>query len=519
MGFTTFGLSEHILEGIREAGYTVPTPIQKLAIGPALAGRDLIGRAETGTGKTAAFVLPLLHILSADHTARPQARHPRALVLTPTRELAQQVHGATEKYGKRLPLRAMSIYGGVGFDAQEKLLRRGVDIVIATPGRLLDHLQRKSIDLSGVGFLVLDEADRMLDMGFIKDVRSIIARLPRKRQTLLFSATMPESITELAQEILQNPETVEAGEHRAPTLKIAEEFFQVPREGKLSFLFSLLQGEKLESVLVFSRTKHGADKICRRLERNGVDAMAIHSNRTQSQRERALGAFKEGNVRVLVATDIAARGIDVSGISHVINYDVPQYAEDYVHRIGRTGRAGASGHAITFVSPDEQQYVRRIEQFVGKRIQTLPLPQGVDLSLPAPAPHAQPRTAEERGRGQRQESQGRRHGRQQRPSAQTPRTERHAQDQRQPGQGQRAERPTREPQRGGQGARSDRHARDQRQPTQGSRSDRHGRDQHQSRDGNRSDRQPREQRSQAEASWSNYRKPVRRKSGPSGRHR
>jgi ATP-dependent RNA helicase RhlE len=491
MGFTTFGLSEPILEGIREAGYTVPTPIQTLAIGPALAGRDLIGRAETGTGKTAAFVLPLLHRLSADRAEHAAPGRPRALVLAPTRELAQQVHLAAEKYGKRLPLRSMSIYGGVGFDAQEKLLRRGVDIVIATPGRLLDHLQRRSVDLSAVQYLVLDEADRMLDMGFIKDVRSIIDRLPRKRQTLLFSATMPESIAELASEILHNPETVEAGESQGPAPTIAEEFYQVPRETKLSFLLALLEQEHLESVLVFSRTKHGADKICRRLDRSGVAATAIHSNRTQSQRERALQAFKNGSARVLVATDIAARGIDVTGISHVINYDVPRYAEDYVHRIGRTGRAGATGHAITFVGSDELQYLRRIEQFTGKRVQTRPLPGGVSLGAPSPPPERTTRPTPApassrhpaRERQRREPAAGEQH-RHQRESGHASRPEE-----------RRRERPHQEP--------KQRHALTHRQPQE----------EHRGR------RQRSEQPPRIETSWSNYRRPTKRRSGPPRRHR
>jgi ATP-dependent RNA helicase RhlE len=252
-------------------------------------------------------------------------------------------------------------------DSQTKVLRRGADVIIATPGRLIDHLERGNVNLSGIQVLVLDEADRMLDMGFIKDVRRIIGRVPPERQTLLFSATLSRDVTELAAGILHEPHTVEAGERRTPVETIVQRFFSAPREQKTELLLHLLQGSGMDSVLVFSRTKHGADKICRRLDRAGITAVAIHSNRTQSQRERALEGFRQGKFRVLVATDIAARGIDVSGISHVINYDVPQYAEDYIHRIGRTGRAGAEGEAITFVGHDEQQYVRRIEQYTGKR--------------------------------------------------------------------------------------------------------------------------------------------------------
>lgn len=367
MGFTTFGLSDHIIQGVRAAGYTVPTPIQALAIQPALAGKDIVASAQTGTGKTAAFVLPLLHRLAADQAAHRQVRQPRALVLTPTRELAHQVQDAVTTYGRFLSLRAVPIYGGVDINTQVKQLRHGVDIVVATPGRLLDHVQRHTIDLSRIQVLVLDEADRMLDMGFIHDVRRIIDGIPKERQTLLFSATLSNDITSLAGSILRDPHTVEAGERRRPVEAITQHFYEAPREAKMDLLVHALDAETMGSVLVFSRTKHGADKICRRLERNGIASVAIHSNRTQTQRERALSGFKQGKYRVLVATDIAARGIDVTGISHVINFDVPQYAEDYIHRIGRTGRAGASGDAITFVSRDEQQYLRRIEQFTGKR--------------------------------------------------------------------------------------------------------------------------------------------------------
>ncbi|HUI65149.1 MAG TPA: DEAD/DEAH box helicase [Bacteroidota bacterium] len=367
MSFTTFGLSDHILQGVRAAGYTAPTPIQSLAIRPALAGRDIIASAQTGTGKTAAFVLPLLHRLAGTLPGQRLGRYPRALVLTPTRELAQQVQDSVATYGRFLTLSAVSIYGGVSMDKQIKLLRRGADIVVATPGRLLDHLQHGTIDLSKIQVLVLDEADRMLDMGFINDVRKILGRIPKERQTLLFSATLSGDITALAGSILRNPETLETGERHNPVDTITQHFYEAPREGKMDLLAHALDAETMQSVLVFSRTKHGADKISRRLERGGIAAVAIHSNRTQAQRERALDGFKRGTYRVLVATDIAARGIDVSGISHVINFDVPRYAEDYIHRIGRTGRAGASGDALTFVSRDEHQYLRRIEQFTGKR--------------------------------------------------------------------------------------------------------------------------------------------------------
>ena len=394
MGFTTFGLSDHVMQGIRAAGYTTPTPIQSLAIRPALEGRDIIGCAQTGTGKTAAFVLPLLHRLASANGSHKRDHHVQALVITPTRELAQQVRDAVANYGRFLTLRTVSVYGGVSMDNQLKLLRRGADIVIATPGRLLDHMQRGTIDLSRVQMLVLDEADRMLDMGFINDVRKIIAAVPKERQTMLFSATISGEVRDLAARILRDPHMVEAGEKRNPAETITQHFYSASPQAKMDLLFHLLETEKMESVLVFSRTKHGADKICRRLERQGIKAVAIHSNRTQSQRQRALDGFKQGQFRVLVATDIAARGIDVDGISHVINFDIPQYAEDYIHRIGRTGRAGATGDAITFVAHDDQQYLRRIEQFIGRRftVKTYPgftAPQADATSKPKTAsrPH------------------------------------------------------------------------------------------------------------------------------------
>jgi ATP-dependent RNA helicase RhlE len=386
MGFTIFGLSDPVLQGVRAAGYTAPTPIQSLTIQPTLEGKDIVASAQTGTGKTAAFVLPLLHRLSQPKAASIHDRRPRALVLTPTRELAHQVQDAVSTYGKFLSLHAISIYGGVNMDTQIKLLRRGVDIVVATPGRLLDHLQRKTIDLTRIEVLILDEADRMLDMGFIRDVRKIIGVIPKERQTLLYSATISDDVASLAGSILREPLTFEAGERRNPVETITQHFYEAPREGKMDLLLHALGAETMQSVLVFSRTKHGADKICKRLERGGIAAVAIHSNRTQSQREHALDGFKRGKYRVLVATDIAARGIDVDGISHVINYDVPQYAEDYIHRIGRTGRAGAAGDAITFVSRDEQQYLRRIQQFTGKRFAVKLYP-GTPVPLPSIRPH------------------------------------------------------------------------------------------------------------------------------------
>lgn len=363
MGFTNLGLSDQILQGVHATGYTVPTPIQKLAIQPAAEGRDVIGCAQTGTGKTAAFVLPMLHRLATTpHTGKHQ---PRALVLTPTRELAHQVNDAVTVYGKFLALRTGTVYGGVGMEPQIKLLRRGVDIIIATPGRLLDHMQRRTIDLSHIQILVLDEADRMLAMGFIQDVRKVVAALPAARQTMLFSATFSPEINKLAAGILRDPHRADAGSQQKPLDAIKQNFYMVPGHAKMDLLLHVLEAEKMESVLVFARTKHGADKVSSRLERKGIRSTAIHSNRTQPQRQKALEGFREGKFRVLVATDIAARGIDVDGISHVINYDIPRDPEDYVHRIGRTGRAGLTGDAITFVTGEDRDMLRRIERFTG----------------------------------------------------------------------------------------------------------------------------------------------------------
>lgn len=367
MTFEALGLSEKTLQGVLAAGYTTPTPIQIRAIPVAQAGRDLIGCAQTGTGKTAAFVLPLLDRLAAN---RPHggARAVRALVVTPTRELASQVEEAIRTYGAFTRLRSLAIFGGVDIRPQLNGLRRGVDVVVATPGRLLDHLGRGSIDLSRVDVLVLDEADRMLDMGFIHDVRKIVAALPAQRQTLLFSATMPESVQALANSILTGPAFVEVGERRNPAETVVQQVCAVAQHQKMNLLFHVLDTEPVENVLVFSRTKHHADRISRKLSKRGFAATVIHSNRTQGQRQRALGGFKHGTFTILVATDIAARGLDVDGISHVINFNTPNQAEDYIHRIGRTGRAQASGHAITFVAKEEERYLREIERHTGQRL-------------------------------------------------------------------------------------------------------------------------------------------------------
>ncbi|MDD5063365.1 MAG: DEAD/DEAH box helicase [Phycisphaerae bacterium] len=364
MPFNTFGLSDPLVRGILAAGYTAPTEVQSQAIPAAIAGKDIIGCAQTGTGKTAAFVLPILNRLSHEHPLKK--RFIRSLILTPTRELAVQIEKSILRYGRFLSLRTLAVYGGVNIKRQFTTLRQGVDIVVATPGRLLDHMRQRTIDLRHIEVLVLDEADRMFDMGFIRDVQKIIAAVPKNRQTMLFSATITPEISSLAAGVQKSPLMIQIGRPRNPIETITQQIYLVEREQKVALLLHLLRDGQLSSVLVFSRTKHGADKIQRHLERDNIVSVAIHSGRNQSQRERAMDGFKGGKFRVMVATDIAARGIDVTGISHVINFDVPAFPEDYIHRIGRTGRAEATGDAITFVSRDEINHLRRIQKFIGR---------------------------------------------------------------------------------------------------------------------------------------------------------
>jgi ATP-dependent RNA helicase RhlE len=369
MPFTTFGLSDPLLRGILATGYTAPTEIQSQVIPAAVEGRDVIGCAQTGTGKTAAFVLPILDRLS--HEPASKKRIIKALILTPTRELALQIEKAIQGYGRFVDIHSLAVYGGVNIKGQFNALKRGVDIVVATPGRLMDHMQRGTIDLKHIEVLVLDEADRMLDMGFINDVKRIVRALPgKKRQTMLFSATISKEVKTLAAEMQKSPKMIQIGRPRNPIETITQHIYPVRKEQKMDLLIHMLAESQMYSVLVFSRTKRGADKISRRLKRAGVVSVAIHSGRTQGQRLQAMDGFKRGKFQVMVATDIAARGINIEGISHVINYDVPAYAEDYVHRIGRTGRATALGDAITFVSYDEQKYLRKIENFIGRELKT-----------------------------------------------------------------------------------------------------------------------------------------------------
>ena len=363
MPFTQIGLSDPLVKGILATGYTAPTEIQAQAIPSAIAGKDIIGCAQTGTGKTAAFVLPILNRLSHED-AKPKP-FPRSLILTPTRELAVQIEQCIRQYGRFLKLRTLAVYGGVDIVRQVRELRKGVDIVVATPGRLMDHMQRGNINFKHIEVLVIDEADRMFDMGFINDVRKIVAAVPGKRQTLLFSATMSKEVKALTEGVQQSPVMIQIGQQRNPAETVTQHIYPIDQKQKRDLLLHLLQEQNMYSVLIFSRTKHGADKISRTLAKAGVASIAIHSNRTQNQRQKALDGFRAGKYQVMVATDIAARGIDVDGISHVINFDVPRFAEDYIHRIGRTGRAECNGDAITFVSHDEAVYLSKIEKFIG----------------------------------------------------------------------------------------------------------------------------------------------------------
>ncbi len=371
MPFKTFGLSDPLVQGILATGYTAPTEIQSQAIPAAISGRDIIGCAQTGTGKTAAFVLPILDRLSHERTGHKRTRrkrYVRSLILTPTRELAVQIERSILGYGRFTNLKALAVYGGVSINNQIETLARGVDIVVATPGRLIDHMERGTIKLSDIEVLVLDEADRMLDMGFVNDVRLIVGRIPKKRQTLLFSATISPAVKTLAGDMLKSPKVIQIGRPRNPIETITQHIYSVEKALKIDLLLHMIEEWRMFSVLVFSRTRYGADKITRQLKRAGVIAVSIHSDRTQNQRQRALDGFRNGKFQVLVATDIAARGIDVEGISHVINYDVPTHAEDYVHRIGRTGRAEATGDAITFVSSEEKKYLREVSKFIGRKL-------------------------------------------------------------------------------------------------------------------------------------------------------
>jgi ATP-dependent RNA helicase RhlE len=370
MSFTSFPLHPELLRAVDALGFTVPTPIQKDAIPPACAGRDVLACAMTGSGKTAAFLLPILNAL----IALPRGAT-RALVLAPTRELAGQIDAHRRDLARFTSIGGAAVVGGVAMGPQEAALRRGADVLVATPGRLLDHFQYPYARLSALGILVLDEADRMLDMGFLPDIRRILRALPTgRRQTLLFSATLPSEIQALARELLRDPVTLNVERAAAPATGITHAAYRVPAEGKLPLLVALLRQPAVRSMLVFTRTKHRANRVAASLVRHGIAAERIHGNRTQAQRTQALAGFKAGRHRVLVATDIAARGIDITGLSHVVNFDVPNVPDDYIHRAGRTARADAVGDALTFVSPAEEADFRSIERAVGGRIARLAPP-------------------------------------------------------------------------------------------------------------------------------------------------
>jgi len=398
MSFESLGLAPELLRAVREQGYETPTPVQAQAIPLILQGRDLMAGAQTGTGKTAAFTLPMLHRLAPHaNTSASPARHPiRALILTPTRELAMQVEESVRTYGKHVALRSTTIFGGVNINPQIKALRNGTEILVATPGRLLDHHQQGTLRFDQLEILVLDEADRMLDMGFIRDIRKILALLPTNRQNILCSATFGGEIRSLAAGLLKDPASVDVAPHNSPTELVQHVVHPVDRERKRELLSHLVRDRRMKQVLVFTRTKHGANKLSEQLERDGISSSAIHGNKSQPQRVKALADFKEGNIRVLVATDIAARGLDIDQLPYVVNFELPFVAEDYIHRIGRTGRAGAEGEAVSLVCTDETRLLKDIERMLKRPLQTEVIP-GF-----APDPNIKPQPIE-MGRG----SQGR----------------------------------------------------------------------------------------------------------------
>jgi ATP-dependent RNA helicase RhlE len=380
--FAGLALAEPILRAVADTGYTTPTPIQAQAIPQVLAGGDLLAAAQTGTGKTAGFTLPILHLLST-HKVETKPGRPRCLILVPTRELAAQVEESVKTYGKYLPLTSMVMFGGVNINPQFKALKSRVDLLVATPGRLLDHLGQKTVDLSAVEVLVLDEADRMLDMGFIRDIRKVLAVLPKQRQNLLFSATFSDEIRALANGLLHNPKSVEVARRNTTVEVVEQSMHRVPQAHKRDLLAHLIRHHDWQQVLVFTRTKHGANKLAEKLVKDGISAAAIHGNKSQSARTKALASFKDGSVRVLVATDIAARGIDIDQLPQVVNFELPNVPEDYVHRIGRTGRAGATGSALSLVDDEEMGYLRDIEKLIKRAIVRVE----VDPGFVPPAKH------------------------------------------------------------------------------------------------------------------------------------
>jgi len=405
MHFSDLGLAEELVRAVTEHGYTEPTPIQQQAIPAVLAGGDLLAGAQTGTGKTAGFVLPILHRLSDKSVKGPSSGRPpvRALILTPTRELAAQVEESVRIYGKHTKLSSMVMFGGVSINPQITRLRSRVDILVATPGRLLDHVGQKTLDLSQVEILVLDEADRMLDMGFIHDIKKILALLPKQRQNLLFSATFSDEIKALADGLLNKPALIEVARRNATADTISQKVYGVDRERKRELLSHLIKKHQWYQVLVFMRTKHGANRLAEQLDKDGISAMAIHGNKSQGARTRALSEFKDGKLQVLVATDIAARGIDISELPHVVNYELPNVPEDYVHRIGRTGRAGSTGEAISLVCVDEHKFLADIEHLIKRKLPRESVP-GFE-----PDPNARPQPIQLRSQDHQRRGQPRGH--------------------------------------------------------------------------------------------------------------
>ena len=404
--FANLGLSEALLRALADEGYATPTPIQAKAIPHVLAGRDLFGCAQTGTGKTAAFALPLIDRLR-ETPRKPEPRRCRVLVLAPTRELAAQIHQSFLAYGRHSGLRAAVIYGGVGQQPQARAMMHGVDVLVATPGRLLDLVSQRLVDIRSVEFLVLDEADRMLDMGFIHDVRKIVGQLPRDRQTLFFSATLPGEVRDLADSMLRNPLEVRTTPRSTPAETVSQSVFFVPKREKKALLMRPLRDEATGRVIVFARTKHGADKLHRDLEKAGINAAAIHGNKSQAQREKALAAFKSPRPPVLVATDIAARGIDVDDVAHVVNYELPHEPETYVHRIGRTGRAGQTGAAVSFCDAEERPRLVAIERLLKRSIPARNEAPAGEFSETEAAPHRERSESRRPNSSQRTRGRGR----------------------------------------------------------------------------------------------------------------
>ena len=429
--FTDFGLAQPVLRALEEAGYQTPTPIQTQALPPAMAGRDLCGIAQTGTGKTAAFALPILHRLALSDRRAPR-RGCRVLVLSPTRELANQIADSFADYGRHLPFTSTVVFGGVTIGRQERALAPGVDILVATPGRLIDLVDRRALTLEGVEILVLDEADQMLDLGFIHALKRIVRMLPAKRQSLFFSATMPKNIAGLAEQYLSDPVQVAVTPVATTAERVEQQVMFVHTGAKQALLGHILRDPKIDRVLVFTRTKHGADRVVRCLDKVGIVGAAIHGNKSQPQRERALAAFRDGSCRVLVATDIAARGIDVEGVSHVVNFDLPNVPESYVHRIGRTARAGADGLAISFCNDEEKAYLRDIERLTRQKVPVAGFPEGFtpptrqEAAEIAASEERRPERPQQRGGGrpgqqrQGQQRQGQQPGAQGRPGGGRP---------------------------------------------------------------------------------------------------